>query len=248
MKSLLSSLLCAATLAFAAPAPAADLFTPRVFDIVPPEGREVQMVDGLTVLRQPGKSFGAVVTFMPESGVAAWIPLAVLNTGGAPLDVGTDDISARYGDSVLKVWSTAGLVKEGKERRDDMLRYKPGTHGGTTRDRIRASTAGDPTLGARPSTRTTQAASNDEYEARDLADAQFEALKARLFKDETLAPRGVAQGDVRIDLPPRREDGQPTEFVLTLAFGGETMDVLFRERDPNVQVGDPIPDRSPNGE
>ena len=89
----------------------------RVFDIVPPEGREVQWVDDLTVLRQPGTKFGAVLTFMPESATSAWIPVAVLNTSGGPLKVGTRGVSARYGDTPLKVWSTSGLVRLAKEGR-----------------------------------------------------------------------------------------------------------------------------------
>ena len=64
----------------------------------------------------------------------------------------------------------------------------------------------------------------------DLAVAQVTALRDRLFRDKAIDAREVGRGDVRINLPPRRGDGQPAEFVLTLNFGGEAMDVTYRER------------------
>lgn len=228
--------------AFSAPTPAAA--EDRVFDIVPPEGREVQMVDGYTVLRQAGTKFGAVLTFMPETDTSAWIPTAVLNTSGEKLKVGTHGVSARYGDTELKVWSTSGLIRLAKEGRisapEELVASAPasGTATGPATDAPIAPSGPD-TIG--PATPGGQSQSldrggskarrnNAQEREHDLAVAQVSALRERLFRDETIDPRTVGRGDVRIDLPPRRKDGQPAEFVLTLTFGGESMDVRYRER------------------
>ena len=63
-------------------------------------------------------------------------------------------------------------------------------------------------------------------------------MKIDFFRDAEIEPGRFNRGEVRVQLPPRREDG-PTEFVLTLDFGGEQMPVLFRERDgSSVEVGE----------
>lgn len=225
-------------------APAAALAQDRIFDIVPPAGNEVQMVDGYTVLRQPGKQYGAVLTYMPESETTAWIPVAVLNTSGGPLKVGTKGVSARSGGAELKVWSTTALVrlaKEGSISAPPAMVEAAAPSGTPDLDKDDApvaprepdrigpfqSSQQSQTLG-----RTNNRASrnNAQERERDLAAAQVTALRERLFRDQTIDAREVGRGDVRINLPPRRSDGQPAEFVLTLAFGGEAMDVTYRER------------------
>lgn len=238
-------------LALAATTAQADLISPRIFDIVPPEGREVQWVDGYTVLRQPGARYGAVLSYVPESGVSAWIPVAVLNSGKAPLEVRQRDIHARYGDTELKVYDNKTLVREYQQRRREMLAYsQQDTEGKTMKQLLDSSRSIDYALGedrrmdvgSVRDRRNREPRRNDRdagsREAKELADAQLEALKERLFKDAELDPGRFNRGDVRIALPPRRDDG-PAEFVLTLSFGGETMDVLYRERDPKVEVGVP---------
>ena len=231
---------CLLVLVASLPAQAQD----RIFDIVPPAGREVQMVDGYTVLRQPGKQYGAVLTYMPESESTAWIPVAVLNTSGGPLKVGTKGVSARSGEAELKVWSTTALVRLAKEGSISAppamveAAARPGNPDLGKNDAPKAplepdrigpfqSSQQSQTLG-----RTNNRASrnNAQERERDLAAAQVTALRERLFRDQTIEAREVGRGDVRINLPPRRSDGQPAEFVLRLEFGGETMDVTYRER------------------
>lgn len=75
---------------------------------------------------------------------------------------------------------------------------------------------------------------NEQEKQHDLAVAQVTALRERLFREQTLEPRKFGRGDVHIELPARRQDGQPVEFVLTLAFGGESLDVHYRERVSNA--------------
>lgn len=250
MKPLLSCLLVFATLAPSAPAAAQQIRIepPRVFDIVPPEGRSVEMVDGLTVVRLPGATFGTVVTFMPESADEAWIPLVVLNSGAAPLEVGLDGVSARYGNTKLKVHSTTGIVKAERDRRQEMLAWSQDATGKSRTDllddRRRAAMAMQEVGSGSRGRSVAVPTNNDSREARKALDAQLEALQDRLFDDATLQSKEIARGDVKIDLPPRRRDGEPTEFVLTLAFGGETKEVLYRERDPRVDVGDVITDET----
>lgn len=230
-------LLC--VLAFAATSASAR---DRVFDIIPPVGAAVETVDGYTVLRQSGTRFGAVLTFMPESDTTAWIPTAVLNTSGAPLKVGTHGVSARHGSTALKVWSTSGLVRLAKE---GLISAPPGL----AEDAPRGGSATEGPVG--PSTPRTVGApasssgstqgnasggpppmlSNKVKRQQDLIAEQVINFRDRLFRDEKIAPNEVGRGDVRIDLPPRGSAGQPAEFVLTLSFGGEQMDVLYRERE-----------------
>lgn len=250
MKPLLSCLLVLAALAHAAPAAAQDIRIepPRVFDIVPPEDRKVEMVDGLTVVRLPGATFGTVVTFMPESADVAWIPLIVLNSSAAPLEVGLDGVSVRYGDTRLKVHSTTGIMKAERDRRQEMLAWSQDGAGKSRTDLLdnrRRTAMAMQEVGSGTRGRSIAIpANNDSRETRKLLDAQLEALRDRLFVDATLQPKEIARGDVKIDLPPRREEGEPTEFVLTLAFGGETKEVLYRERDPRVNVGDVVTDEN----
>lgn len=240
----------------------ADINTPRVFDIVPPEGREVQWVDGYTVLRQPGEKFGAVVSFIPESGLTAWVPVAVLNTSGKPLKVKQKDIRAHYGESPLKVYDNKGLVHDATRRRREMLAYSQHDAEGKTLDDLVAPNRsladglreGDQrgnvsdsrgSRGSRVGDTSRQDGSSDAREAQRLADAQLEALKERLFRDTEIEPGRFSRGEVRITLPPRRDDA-PTEFVLTLDFGGEQMPILFRERDGSrVDVGEPVSPDAP---
>jgi hypothetical protein len=217
----------------------------RIFDIVPSEGAKLEMVDGLTVLRQQGTKFGAVLTYMPESATSAWIPMAVLNTSGGELKVGTRGVSARSGDAPLKVWSTTALVRLAKEGRisapADLVESagRDGTPLYAGGEAPTAPTAA-PTIGPQQPGTQTQTTSrvgskvsrnNDQEKRHDLAVAQVTALRERLFRDETLDARQLGRGDVRIDLPPQRE-GDPAEFVLTLEFGDERMDVRYRERVP----------------
>lgn len=236
----------------AALAAAADVSAARVFDIVAPAGREVQMVDGYTVLRQAGTKFGAVLTFMPESETTAWIPVAVLNTSPESLKVGTGGVSVRNGDTPLKVWSTTGLVRLAKEGRVSAPAEMTVPAARAPASTIRPSEAPvaptpSPTIGpAEPGSQTQQLdrggskakRNNAQEREHDLAVAQVAALRERLFRDERIAPRTVGRGDVRIDLPPPRSDGTPAQFVLTLAFGGESMDVLYRERPAAAPAGE----------
>ena len=78
---------------------------------------------------------------------------------------------------------------------------------------------------------------NAQEREHDLAVAQVTALRERLFRDETIAAKAVGRGDIRIELPPPRTDGTPAEFVLTLSFGGEAMDVRYRERTGATPTG-----------
>lgn len=231
---------CLLALVASVPALAQD----RIFDIVPPAGKEVQMVDGYTVLRQAGSLYGAVLTYMPESESAAWIPVAVLNTSDGRLKVGTKGVSARSGETELKVWSTTGLIRLAKEGSISAppamveAAAPPGTPVVAQTDApvapIKTDTIGafqpgqqSQTLGT---TNNRASRSNAQEKEHDLAVAQVTALRERLFRDRSIDAREVGRGDVRINLPPRRSDGQPAEFVLTLNFGGEAMDVTYRER------------------
>lgn len=238
----------------------ANIFTPRVFDVVAPEGRTVESVNGDTVLRLPGPRYGAVLSFLPESGLSAWIPLAVLNSGKEPLKVRTADVSALVGDMQLKVHSVTDLVFEQRKRSAEMIAYSKQAQGMSMSDLTASNRAVDHAVGrtrsdrpdARlPKPRTLGIAQSQVTpdnrrgrEASELARNQLEALKERLFKDATLQPGEFNRGDIRIDLPPRREDGEPTEFVLRLDFGGHVTEVLYRERMPqNVEVGElSVPD------
>ena len=226
-------------------APAAAMAQDRIFEIVPPAGNEVQMVDGYTVLRQPGKQYGAVLTYMPESESTAWIPVAVLNTSGGPLKVGTKGVSARSGGAGLKVWSTTALLvrlaKEGSISAPPAMveaAARPGNPDLEKNDAPVAPREPDrigpfqPSQQSQTLGRTNNRANrnNAQERERDLAAAQVTALRERLFRDQTIEAREVGRGDVRINLPPRRGDGEPAEFVLTLDFGGETMAVTYRER------------------
>ena len=241
MRPWLSCLLpCLLALVASVPAMAQD----RIFDIVPPAGKEVQMVDGYTVLRQAGSQYGAVLTYMPESDSTAWIPVAVLNTSGGRLKVGTKGVSARSGGTELKVWSTTGLIrlaKEGSISAPPALAEAAnpsGTPAPAQNDAPvaprKAETVGTFQPGEQSQTLATTnnraSRSNAQEKQHDLAVAQVTALRDRLFRDKTIDAREVGRGDVRINLPPRRGDGQPAEFVLTLNFGGEAMDVTYRER------------------
>lgn len=232
---------------------------PRIFDIVPPPGREVQLVDGLTVLRQPGTAFGAVLTFMPENDTQAWIPLAVLNTGRDALKVGTDGVTVRSGSEPLKVWSSTALVRWLKDGRSGLPTVAGDARATATAPR-RADTsfmsseapiapAPPQTIGpVEPGTQTQGSSSaglrnirtNAEQVAMDRERARIDAARDRLFRSVKLEPRGVARGDVLFALPPRGA-GAPAEFVVTLAFGGETMDVRYRERTSPVDVGAAVP-------
>lgn len=244
---------CLFLLLAAAPATAGlgDVLTPRIFDIVPPDGLDVQWVDGYTVLRQPGKPFGAVVSFIPESGLTAWVPVAVLNTSGEPMKVRQKDITARFGDTELKVYNNAAMVREYTQRRREMLAYsQDDAEGKSLDDLLAANRSLDQELGPGRNLNVgssrrriagepqRQEGSRDAAEAKALADAQLIALKERLFQDATIEPGKFNRGDVRVTLPPQRDD-QPAEFVLTLDFGGKKLDVLFRERDGSrVEVGE----------
>lgn len=235
---------CLLALVASVPALAQD----RIFDIVPPAGNEVQMVDGYTVLRQLGKQYGAVLTYMPESETTAWIPVAVLNTSGGRLKVGTKGVSARSGETGLKVWSTTGLIRLAKEGSisEPSATVEEAAPSGTPvlaeNDAPVAPREPDkigpfePSQQSQTQTQGTTFSrpirSNAQQKERDLAAARVTALRDRLFRDQTIDAREVGRGDVRISLPPRRRDGQPTEFVLTLDFGGEAMDVTYRERVP----------------
>ncbi|KFL37277.1 hypothetical protein [Arenimonas donghaensis] len=216
----------------------------RIFDIVPPAGQEVQMVDGYTVLRQAGNQYGAVLTYMPESASTAWIPVAVLNTSGGRLKVGTKGVSARSGKTELKVWSTTGLIrlaKEGSISAPSAMVEAAATSGtpAVAQNDAPVAPSKAETIGAfQPgeqsqtlgTTNSRASRSNAQEREHDLAVAQVTALRNRLFRDQSIDAREVGRGDVRINLPPSRSDGQPAEFVLTLDFGGEAMDVTYRER------------------
>ena len=246
MMRLLPVLLFAAASLVAAPVAAQNIRIqgPRVFDIVPPDGRPVEMVDGLTVVRLPGATFGAVVTFMPESADVAWVPLVVLNSGTVPLPVGLGGVSAVYGETPLKVFSNEGIVKAERDRREEMLAWSADAEGKSRSDLLdtrRRTAMAVQEVGSGSRGRSVQmATNNDEREARKALDEQLAALKDRLFQDVTLQPKEIARGDIKIELPPSRTD-VPAEFVLTLAFGGQTTSVRYRERDPRVQVGDVEP-------
>lgn len=214
----------------------------RVFDIVVPDGADLRMVDGYTVLRQSGRKFGAVLTFMPESDTTAWIPVAVLNTSGQPLKVGTQGVSARHGQATLKVWSTSGLVRLAKEGRvsapASLAEQVSGADSSTPMQAPTAPseprTIGSPASGT-PGQRTPAVGqppmlTNKLRRQQAIAVEQVTSLRKRLFRDETIASGQIGRGDVRIDLPPRGRADSPAQFVLTLKFGGERMDVRYRER------------------
>lgn len=238
-------------LLLAASTQAAAQYAPRLFDVVAPEGHSVQDVEGTAVLRLPGEPYGAVVTFLPESAVSGWVTLAVLNTGDQPLKIRTSDISAHYGRTALKIYSTEGLIRDAKQRRRDMLAYSQNADGKSMKDLARPNRALDESMspsrtidvesGRRRLTREPRYIPRNEEgrEALEFADAQLLALTDRLFMDTTLEPGKFNRGDIRLDLPPRRRNGA-TEFVLTLDFGGKVTEVMFRERSTEkVEVGEP---------
>lgn len=232
MRHLVSLLVLLSLSLLALPA-AAQGIGPRIFDIVAPEGRKIQMVDGFTVIRLPDERFGAVLTFSPESAATAWIPLAVLNSGDDTLVIRESGISAHYLDQPLKVYSNEGLIMEQKRRSAEMASYAVESENMSLSDTLAPNRSINRRPGGRPDTRGSR-------EAVNLAKYQVEALRARLFKSAKLAPGELNRGDIRIDLPDARAD-QPAEFVLRLSFGGQTTDVLYRERLPGVEVGDVLP-------
>lgn len=241
----------------------ANIFTPRVFDVVAPEGHRVESVNGDAVLRLPGVRYGAVLSFLPESGVSGWIPVAILNSGKEEIKVGPSGFTARVGEMKLKVHTVTGLVYEQRRRSADMVSYAQQAEGMRMSDLTASNRAAGHATGRqrndRPGVQRPQPATigiaqpqitpgnRKGREASELARHQLEALKERLFKDARLAPGEFNRGDIRIDLPPRREDGEPTEFVLRMDFGGHVTEVTYRERLPqNVEVGElSVPEASP---
>ncbi len=225
---------------------------PRIFDVVAPAGMQVQQQDGAAVLRLPGKRYGSVLTFVPESALAGWITLAVVNTGSQAFEASTSDISAQFGRTGLKVHKTSALIYEQKERRRQMLAYSQfaedkslddltATNRPLDEDRERRGPDGIRTRPGKHGDGMFVSGNADAREAKALADAQRIALQERLFPDAEIAPGKFSRGDIRITLPPRRTDA-PTEFVLTLDFAGEITEVTFRERNSqSVEVGEVEP-------
>jgi hypothetical protein len=224
-----------------------------MFDVVAPVGHEVKRQDGAAVLRLPGKRYGSVLTFRPESADAGWITLAVVNTGDEAFRAKTANVSAYYGRTALKVYGTSGLIRLQKQQRLEMLERSQfadrksldeltAINRPLEEDRERRGSDGVMT---RPVSDVDDvmfvSGSADAREARELVDLQLIAMRDRLFPNATVAPGKFSRGDIRVDLPPRRKD-QPTEFVLKLDFAGEVTEVTFRERStPSVEVGEVEP-------
>lgn len=235
--------------------PASAQYGPRVFDVVAPVGHEVQQQDGAAVLRLRGQRYGSVLTFVPESAENGWVTLAVVNTGGEAFDAKTANISASYGRTDLTVHKTSALMREQHKRRREMLAYSQFAQGKSLKDLVasnrpiteakeRRGRDGVMTRPANDGDGMFVSGNADAREAKALADAQLIALRERLFPDATVAPGKFSRGDIRVDLPPRRED-LPAEFVLRLDFAGEVMDVTFRERaGASVDVGEIEPTES----
>lgn len=224
---------------FLAAVPGLAVGEERIFDIVPSNGQTVEIVEGSTVLRQPGRSFGVVLSFRPRSDDSGWIPAAVLNTGAVPLQVGTAGFSASDGKKSLTVEDNESLVSQFRRRNkpantaspvNDMPRYADVV------ERGRAATIsgpGSPERGLsdirrRDSLMAAPLPAPGEAEAPTL-DELAAAFEADLFPDALLAPGKFARGDLSLKLPKRNVDGDTT-FVLHVAFGEETMDVTYRER------------------
>jgi len=232
--------------------PAFAQYSPRVFDVVAPAGHEVKQQDGATVLRLPGKRYGSVLTFVPESAEAGWVTLAVVNTGGEAFDAKTADISAYYGRTNLKVHKTSALIGQQLKRRREMLAYSQFAENKSLDDLTAANRPLEEATERRGRDGVMTRPGNDgdglfvsgdadAREAKALADAQFIALRDRLFPDAKVAPGKFSRGDIRVDLPPRRRD-QPAEFVLRLDFADEVTEVTFRERSAgSVDVGEVEP-------
>lgn len=236
--------------------PAVAQFGPRMFDVVAPVGHEVKQQDGAAVLRLPGQRYGSVLAFLPESADAGWITLAVVNTGTEAFRAKTADVSAYYGRTALKVYGTSGLIREQKQRRLDMLARSQFADGKSLdeltainrpleEDRERRGPDGVMTRPGPDGDDILFVSGNaDAREAKALADAQLIAMQDRLFPNATVAPGKFSRGDIRVDLPPRRED-LPAEFVLKLDFAGEVTEVTFRERSTaSVEVGEVAPTES----
>jgi hypothetical protein len=217
--------------------------------VVAPAGSQVQHQDGAAVLRLRGQRYGSVLTFVPESTQAGWITLAVLNTGTEPFEASSADVSAYFGKTALKVHKTSALIYEQKERRRQMLAYSQFADNKSLDDLTAANRPleearerrGPDGIISRPGKDGDGmfvSGNADAREAKALADAQLDALRERLFPDAEIAPGKFSRGDIRVDLPPPRDDN-PTEFVLRLDFAGEPLEVTFRERSgATVDVGE----------
>jgi hypothetical protein len=203
----------------------------RIFDIVPGEGQAVESNQGATVLRLPGKQYGVVLSYIPDTATRGWIPIAILNTGTASIDVGTAGVTAEAGGQPLTVQSRAAVLSDFRSWLGG-----EGARGSSTR-----SSVPKPGRGMRSADgRHKYTALADSDVAKDFADRlskrdrkmqeqQLKALEERLLADRTLAPREVAQGQVRLELPAPTA-GAPAEFTLRLEFGGEPLQVRYRER------------------
>lgn len=218
----------------------------REFDIVPSADQTVETVDGSTVLRQPGKAFGVVLTYRVYTQQRAWIPVAVLNSGEQPLAVGVSGLSITSEGKALEVFETDKVMRmyrriRGKMRPSsgpinaDMPSYSAGVQ------RARAATMAGPAqspalvgeMRRRDNVLVNDAAPDSADDptraapdAKERAEAEYSAM---LLHDTTLAPGKLVMGDVLVELPKKRRN-EPATFVLRLQFGGESLHVTYRER------------------
>lgn len=243
---LLGLALVPVALAAAEPASDASLVLPgeRVFDIVPGEGQSVEMVDGFTVIRLPGKAWGMVVTFSPESETRGWLPLAVMNLGDDKLKVDRDGISVQSGGQPLHVYDNNELITEaGRELQPGMAAQyehvraaREGLRDQSVVDDLRSNSQyGSRNRLAQMRARQARAplASKENEPTgrrlRNILEMQQELVEERLFKNARLSRGEVVQGDVAISLPPAAAAG-PAEFTFALTLAGETLTVRYRER------------------
>lgn len=199
--------LCAVAWLYAAPSLALE--SDRIFDIVPAEGQTVEMVDGATVLRQVGQSFGVVLSFRPDSPTQGWIFAAVLNLGKEPLRVSSSGFSAVSGDDVLRIASTRELI----------WLVRPPSRG--TLDTFTGGSTAD-FKKANPARTAVMASTVPKDKVKEFI--------AMLFPTALLAPGRVVKGELLLDLPTRHAD-EPASFVLRVSFGDERMEVTYRERE-----------------
>jgi hypothetical protein len=244
--------ICLCVFAWLYAAPSLALESDRIFDIVPAEGQTVEMVDGATVLRQVGQSFGVVLSFRPDSPTQGWIFAAVLNVGKERLRVGSSGFSAASGDNVLRIASTTELIALVRPPpRPNLSTFTDGSPSNFVSSASRSRAAqmfgpgGSPTLIGDVRRRDevlmqddpmAPISTNQQTPARTsagLSPVPKEKAKefiAMLFPNALLAPGRIVKGELLLDLPARQAD-EPASFVLRVSFGDESMEVTYRERE-----------------
>ena len=179
-----------------------------------------------------------VLSFTAGDEESGWIPAAVLNTGQAPLQVSTDGFTASHGKKKLDIASNRRLMADFRKRHgierepvvNDIPRYSAGVQ---RYEATRMTGPGEPRsitqLRERDAILTPDVEVPETNAPTDMdrAEADFEAS---LFPKALLAPGKFVRGELSLELPKQSEHGGTT-FVLHVAFGDETMDVTYRERD-----------------